>query len=107
MSEKLFDRELQHRLLLKLREGYPRTLLQIAGDEAEPAAMMRNMAYLNEHALCNAIVKENGRGQMEFRGAALTAKGIDFLEDDGGLSAILGVVTVKLHADTIRDLIAA
>ena len=30
-----------------------------------------------------------------------------FLRRDGGLSAILGVVTVKLHADTVRDLIAA
>ncbi|UQI38830.1 hypothetical protein [Vreelandella venusta] len=37
----------------------------------------------------------------------ITARGIDFLEDDGGLSAILGTVTVKLHADTIRDLIDA
>ena len=34
-------------------------------------------------------------------------KGIDFLTDDGGLSAILGVVTVKLHSDTIQALIAA
>ena len=33
--------------------------------------------------------------------------GIDFLTDDGGLSAILGVVTVKLHSDTIQALIAA
>lgn len=30
---------------------------------------------------------------------------MDFLADDGGLSAILGTVTVRLHADTIRDLI--
>ena len=39
--------------------------------------------------------------------ASITAAGLDFLADDGGLSAILGVVTVKLHADTIRDLIGA
>lgn len=38
-------------------------------------------------------------------GYRITSKGIDFLEDDGGLSAILGVVTVKLHADTLRDLL--
>lgn len=37
----------------------------------------------------------------------VTAKGVDFLEDDGGVSAVLGTVTVKLHADTIRDLIDA
>lgn len=35
----------------------------------------------------------------------ITARGLDFLEEDGGLSAILGTVTVKLHADTIRDML--
>ena len=36
---------------------------------------------------------------------AITAAGLDFLADDGGLSAILGVVTIKLHDETIRQLI--
>lgn len=39
-------------------------------------------------------------------GAKITARGLDFLADDGGLTAILGTVTVKLHDDTIRELIA-
>jgi hypothetical protein len=30
---------------------------------------------------------------------------MDFLADDGGLSSILGVVTVKLHEDTLKQLI--
>src|SRR5439155_24424734 len=46
-------------------------------------------------------------GPIDIGPATITAAGLDFLADDGGLSAILGVVTVKLHADTIRDLIAA
>jgi hypothetical protein len=37
----------------------------------------------------------------------ITARGLDFLANDGGLSAILGVVTVKLHDDTIRQLLTA
>jgi hypothetical protein len=37
--------------------------------------------------------------------STITARGLDFLADDGGLSALLGTVTVKLHADTLRDLI--
>lgn len=37
----------------------------------------------------------------------ITAKGVDYLEIDGGLSAVLDTVTVRLHADTIRDLIEA
>jgi hypothetical protein len=36
---------------------------------------------------------------------SINNRGIDFLEDDGGLSSILGVVTIKLHADTIKALI--
>jgi hypothetical protein len=39
--------------------------------------------------------------------AAASSLPLDFLADDGGLSAILGVVTVRLDATTIRDLIAA
>jgi len=38
-------------------------------------------------------------------GHAITASGLDFLAEDGGLSAILGVVTIKLHDDTIKELI--
>jgi hypothetical protein len=35
----------------------------------------------------------------------ITAKGMDFLADDGGVSAILGVVTVKPHEDMLKELI--
>ena len=35
----------------------------------------------------------------------ITAKGIDFMMQDGGLSAILNTKIVKLHPDTIRDLL--
>jgi hypothetical protein len=37
--------------------------------------------------------------------AKITECGLDFLEKDGGLSAMLGVVTIKLHDDTIKALI--
>lgn len=37
--------------------------------------------------------------------AVITAKGLDFLADDGGLSAILGTITVKLHEDTLRAIL--
>ncbi len=35
----------------------------------------------------------------------ITAQGIDFLADDGGLSAILGVVTVKFKEDQLRKIL--
>nr|DAI16003.1 MAG TPA: hypothetical protein [Caudoviricetes sp.] len=112
------DRNLQREILKELNNIYPvsktyeywidAAIAQVVGvietvGEAELYIAKRsaNLRYLAEHGLvvCNdkdlsAIVK-------------ITAKGIDFLSDDGGLSAILGVVTVKLHSDTIQALIAA
>lgn len=112
------DRNLQHEILKELNNIYPDSktyeywidaaIAQVVGaietvGEAELYIAKRsaNLRYLAEHGLvvCNdkdlsAIVK-------------ITAKGIDFLSDDGGLSAIFGVVTVKLHSDTIQALIAA
>ena len=34
-------------------------------------------------------------------------RGVGFLASDGGLTAVLGVVTVRIEAETIRDMIAA
>src|SRR5882672_5223716 len=39
--------------------------------------------------------------------ATITVKGLDFLQDDGGLGAILNVVTVRFEAETLRALIEA
>lgn len=44
-------------------------------------------------------------GEYPIHSATITARGIDFISDDGGLSAILGVVTVKLHEETIKALL--
>lgn len=112
------DRNLQREILKELNNIYPDSktyeywidaaIAQVVGvietvGEAELYIAKRsaNLRYLAEHGLvvCNdkdlsATVK-------------ITAKGIDFLTDDGGLSAILGVVTVRLHSDTIQALLDA
>ncbi|WNB79610.1 MULTISPECIES: hypothetical protein [unclassified Stenotrophomonas] len=46
-------------------------------------------------------------GRLTLSFAKITAKGMDFLAGDGGLGAILGVVTIKLHEETLRHLIEA
>jgi hypothetical protein len=65
-----------------------------------------NLFHLQEHGLCEALTQESLDGSISWGVAKITAKGVDVLEDDGGLSAILGVVRVKLHADTLRDILA-
>lgn len=112
------DRNLQHEILKELNNIYPDSktyeywidaaIAQVLGvietvGEAELYIAKRsaNLRYLAEHGLvvCN---DKNLSATVK-----ITAKGIDFLSNDGGLSAILGVVTVKLHSDTIQALIAA
>ena len=101
------DRELQRALLIAMRDCFPEPLDQLPepGPDGSPG-IHANLLYLQEHGLCDAGLLRN-MASYSYAGATITARGLDFLADDGGLSAILGVVTVKLHADTVRDLIAA
>ncbi|WP_249978017.1 hypothetical protein [Vreelandella olivaria] len=63
--------------------------------------------YLKEHGL----IKVNTHRPfpympvIRYGEVRITAQGMDFLSDDGGLSAILGVVTVKFHEETLRSLL--
>ena len=112
------DRNLQREILKELNNIYPDSktyeywidaaIAQVVGvietvGEAELYIAKRsaNLRYLAEHGLvvCN---DKNLSATVK-----ITAKGIDFLTDDGGLSAILGVVTVRLHSDTIQALLDA
>jgi len=66
-----------------------------------------NLFYLEEHGLISSLAKREhsiGAKRMIFTGI-ITARGLDFLEDDGGLSAILGAVTIKLDRENIRKLL--
>lgn len=103
----MLSRQKQSELLLRLREVYPaHAYFRVDGDE-EQREVAANLMYLEEHGLCDGGVQVGVDGHIMLGPSSITASGLDFLADDGGLSAILGVVTVKLHADTIRDLIAA
>lgn len=110
------DRELQRTLLLNLRRYYPamiprREFIPDWGlDEGRDRKLVQNLCYLEEHGLVElntSISLDEPIPIPGVRTACITSKGLDFLEDDGGLSAILGTVTVRLHADSIRDLVEA
>lgn len=94
-----------------MRESYPAKVWtrDIAPLEPEEFKLVFNIAYLHEHGLLSTEIRftSDGTNRPIWAHAALTAAGVDFLEDDGGLSAILGVVNVRLHADTVRELLAA
>lgn len=104
------DRDLQRKLLEELREHYPAPFFtnRMEHLHADPQHLMANAAYLIEHGLVAGDLRmtSTGRGDFLPMKLTLTAKGLDFLEDDGGLTAILGTLTVRLHADSVRDLLA-
>ena len=106
------DRDLQREILQKLADAYPNPPRE-AFDQIEVMAdedtLVGNMLYLEQHGLIESGIQRALSGEAIFNLGKLeiTARGLDFLADDGGLSAILGVVTIKLHDDTLKSLIEA
>ena len=114
------DRELQKKLMFGLANVYPRRLFikdltrictegmpKVPASETVFETIAANLEYLAEHGLVTVVKQEVFNGPVLVVNSKITAKGLDFLADDGGLTAVLGVVTVKLHADTIKDLVIA
>lgn len=101
-------RGLQLELLNALATAYPASIARLNDRvPADDDTIAANLLYLAEHGLVDSGIKM-GRGLgFAFTESRITAKGLDFLADDGGLSAILGTVTIKLHADTLRELLVA
>ncbi|PZO07563.1 MAG: hypothetical protein DCF27_10645 [Lysobacteraceae bacterium] len=101
----LLDRGLQRKLLESAFNTYPAAFpvedLGIGDRE-----LRVNVAYLDEHGLLEAFHPQPHGRRGPPKGVTITAKGIDFLAEDGGLGAILGVVTVRLHEDTLKELVA-
>ena len=100
------DRTIQKEILERLSECYPERCRDIFKDGGtNDNIKIANLLYLQEHGLVDAGLSQGMGGEYGSSGSKITAKGLDFLADDGGLTAVLGTVTVKLHADTIRDLL--
>lgn len=113
------DRALQRRILETLADVYPlgsydmATTLAGPTDDAAPLEIpaVVNTQYLAEHGLVvSGYVRRGTLDDDSFlpaRETTITAAGLDFLAGDGGLGAILGVVTVRLEAKTLEALLAA
>ncbi|SDA39280.1 hypothetical protein [Sinorhizobium sp. NFACC03] len=102
----LLDRHFQHQVLQTLAGGYPERMnIEESFGEEWGSRLKVNMHYLQEHGLLE-LHHPNPKGYGDPRDASITASGLDFLAGDGGLTAILGVVTIKLHEDSIKRVLA-
>ena len=115
-----YDRKIQLELLRELYNYAPYGIpthdriayyREAFGSEDGLAA---NLIYLRDHGLIECNIQEYAfatgiRYIVMIDVTKITSKGIDFIRDDGGLSAILNVQTIKFHKDAVavlEDLIA-
>ncbi len=111
----LLDRSLQRQILEALSEIYPAGTYapqSLPGlSDASEAALIVNIAYLGEHGLLKSGVREikshTQSTQKHFDQTAITASGLDFLQADGGLSAILDTVTIRIDSRQFAEMLAA
>lgn len=107
----ILNRALQQEILIQTANAYPFALgyeelssgIWINTDQKELA---RELQYLVEHGLLQKdAISISLDNQISLRNIKITKDGIDFLQADGGLSAILNVVTVRFEADTLTALL--
>jgi len=106
------NEKLQKQILSNLKETYKapvssQDLFDKICPDSNPDTLdviVKNLEYLDESGLIS-LQKLNPR--IRWYMVKITNRGIDYLEPDGGLSASLGVITVKLHRDTIQQLLVA
>lgn len=108
-----FDRQLQNDILTACMRAYPHsadflyylnTSVEACWDLSNTEAQSKlhaNLVYLAEHNLIKLNANPQDSPLHILENITATAKGIDFLLDDGGLGAILDVQTVRLHNDTL------
>ena len=104
------DRLFQNQILNIAAKCYPFDVnheLDELFKNVEEQKIAANLWYLAEHKLIkDKPIEVSLDGFISLGNIGITHRGLDFLADDGGLSAILNVVTVKFEADTLKSLIA-
>jgi hypothetical protein len=98
------DRKLQLRMLEALKETYPTHNPHFAQAFRSEAGYIPNLHYLKDHGLLTGIDPKTSKELLNIK---ITGAGLDFLEGDGGITAMLRTVTVRLDAEQFRQILAA
>lgn len=79
-------------------------LLEIAGDDA---CYIAHITYLSAHGLVQVDLKRGHNRYVLLAPPELTAKGVDFIRKDGGLSAMIdrANVSYQLHEALLSELL--
>lgn len=105
-----FDRSIQKEFLQLLYDAHPyaisdEAISSVLDSFGNEQTLLSNLIYLEEHGLIiNALDSTLDGTSVNTNELRITKDGIDFIRDDGGLKAILGVMTVRLHNETLSEL---
>lgn len=110
----MLDRELQLQILKTLADSYPEGIYNLTtamqAVTSDERALLINSRYLDGHGLVvSGYRRRDMTGDNSFIDVhehLITPAGLDFLADDGGLGAMLGVVTVRFDSAQWADLLA-
>lgn len=92
--------------ILKLAEEanpQPVNLIKELGAEADDAIV--EIKYLRDHGLLDVHITTSLDGEFFLGTTRITSAGLDYLSDDGGLTEELGGTTVKIHADSLQQML--
>lgn len=105
----VLDRAYQLELLKMMAESYPHRFdsggICRGMDKAAEKKYIANICYLAGHGLIACETSLTIKGHLSIGTPKITEKGLDFLADDGGLTAILGVTTIRFEADQLREIL--
>ena len=99
------DREYQFQILRAAAEVFPQPLF-VHGDLVgrNGSDIELNCAYLEEHDLIRLTWVGSENSGRVVLSVLITAVGMDYLANDGGLPAILNVLTVRLETDSVKQI---
>ena len=106
-----FNRELQNHILTVCIASYPHhTSWNQYDPESFPGLMddhilAANIYYLSEHGLISVSPQRTDDPYSLLENIRATADGIDFMMGDEGLKSVLDIRTIKIHSDTMAQLV--
>ena len=104
-----FNRAREREILFQLAKVYPKPINERFGKKdsffSNPG-YGAELCYLAGHGLVDIKYHQYMHvADKQLDWAMITSQGIDFIKDDGGIAAILGTITVKIHEESIKALI--
>lgn len=102
----MIDYALIRQILERLYAVYPATEEGIWKIDPNENKCVQHLSYLAEHGMISVPISRDKKGNYSIGRAKITSRGIDFLQPDGGLSALAAPI-IRISPDSITALIDA